>query len=64
MYNLKDLIKATFPLYEKRSNQTSGNSQSGFGVIGVRTLTIRQLKEVIEEIYKSKQMFDKKYLEA
>lgn len=30
----------------------------------VRSLTIRQLKDVVEEIYKSKQMYDKKYQEA
>ncbi|EEH11761.1 EF hand protein, putative (macronuclear) [Tetrahymena thermophila SB210] len=51
---------------EMRKIQSTINQsvQSVGGPSTVRTLTIRQLKEVIEEIYKSKQTFDKKYQEA
>ncbi|KRX10318.1 hypothetical protein PPERSA_02735 [Pseudocohnilembus persalinus] len=50
-----------------KSNQSGKSVQMQNSVVGptqVRTLTLRQLKEIIEEIYNSKQKYDQKYLEA
>ncbi len=46
-------------------NNSFGNNNNGvIGPTVVRTLTLKQLKDMIEEIYASKQKYDKKYLEA
>lgn len=40
------------------------NQQAPVGHTSVRALTLRQLKDMIEEIYTSKSKYDQKYTEA
>ncbi|EGR31721.1 hypothetical protein IMG5_103650 [Ichthyophthirius multifiliis] len=65
--NIQQNFPNNYQTFQTKIQQLPYQSFQSSNIVGpstIRSLTVRQLKETIEEIYKSKQSFDKKYQEA